>query len=304
MSTKVMFQGSLEPGERMPGPVFGVRTTVSITGSCSNCAILEFDAEMSQVQQGVPNLKRVSTQSLTTVERELICVEAPEDACGMQSHIVNTSGEKIRFGIELTVHTWAELEERRTGSAVRSLDASSPATAKAGIPDLKVWGDPDMLKLIAKASSESQGFMKTMKAVDLEGGVIVQFETQQRCYDSHGHRLIILEESLKGPITKESVQAENPGWVVHDIQYREGTEDSKPGYLISYTLKGTVWALSQSTCYIPNATIADTATDSERGVTERRVKVKPAAEAFAQAGEAFGQSLGKELSATAAQVFK
>ena len=52
--------------------------------------------------------------------------------------------------------------------------------AKANIPDLVVYGDGDTFRLLCKASSKSQGWMKSTKVCNVCGGCIVQVTTQQR----------------------------------------------------------------------------------------------------------------------------
>ena len=52
--------------------------------------------------------------------------------------------------------------------------------AKKKVPDLKVFGNGDLFELISKASSESEGWMKSTKAMAVVGGCIVQVTTQQR----------------------------------------------------------------------------------------------------------------------------
>ena len=45
------------------------------------------------------------------------------------------------------------------------------------------WGDGDTFKLISKASSESEGWMKSTKAMPAGSSVVVQVTTQQRNSD-------------------------------------------------------------------------------------------------------------------------
>lgn len=54
------------------------------------------------------------------------------------------------------------------------------ADAIAGTPDLKLQGDTDTWRCLCKASSESEGWMKSTKAMSLNGrGVVIQVTTQQ-----------------------------------------------------------------------------------------------------------------------------
>lgn len=60
------------------------------------------------------------------------------------------------------------------------LDISETKGAKANIPDLKIFGDGDTFQLICKASCISEGWMKSTKAMQIDGvGCVVQVTTQQ-----------------------------------------------------------------------------------------------------------------------------
>jgi hypothetical protein len=62
----------------------------------------------------------------------------------------------------------------------KQLDISDIKGAKANISDLKTFGDGDTFQLICKASSKSGGWMKSTKAMQINGfGCIVQVTTQQ-----------------------------------------------------------------------------------------------------------------------------
>ena len=48
------------------------------------------------------------------------------------------------------------------------------------VKDVQFWGDGDTFKLISKASSQSEGWMKSTKAMQIDGvGCVVQVTTQQ-----------------------------------------------------------------------------------------------------------------------------
>jgi hypothetical protein len=66
----------------------------------------------------------------------------------------------------------------------RTLTNTTLDGAKKKIPDLEVFGGDDW-KLLNKASSEEEGWMKTTKAYEIPGvGCLVQCETMQRNGDS------------------------------------------------------------------------------------------------------------------------
>ena len=61
----------------------------------------------------------------------------------------------------------------------KMLDISEVKGAKANISDLNVYGDGDTFALLCKASSQEQGWMKSTKAMEIEGvGCLVQVTTQ------------------------------------------------------------------------------------------------------------------------------
>ena len=62
----------------------------------------------------------------------------------------------------------------------KTLDNTTANQAKDQVKDIKFWGDGDTFKLISKASSENEGWMKSTKAMQIDGvGCVVQVTTQQ-----------------------------------------------------------------------------------------------------------------------------
>lgn len=63
----------------------------------------------------------------------------------------------------------------------KTLGITSATEAKEKISDLQLFGDGDTWVLISKASSQKEGWMKSTKAMQIDGvGCIVQVTTQQR----------------------------------------------------------------------------------------------------------------------------
>jgi hypothetical protein len=62
----------------------------------------------------------------------------------------------------------------------KSLHNSDINTAKKNVPDIQVFGDGDLWKLLSKASSEKEGWMKSTKVMQLSSGCLIQLTTQQR----------------------------------------------------------------------------------------------------------------------------
>lgn len=68
--------------------------------------------------------------------------------------------------------------------ADKTLDNTEFSGVEENVPNVQKFGDGDLFRLIAKAWSEAQGWMKSTKAMEIAGaGVIVQVTTQQRNHD-------------------------------------------------------------------------------------------------------------------------
>lgn len=64
--------------------------------------------------------------------------------------------------------------------ATKTLHNSDSSGAKQNVSDLKTYGDGDMFKLLCKASSKKEQWMKSTKAMEIAGvGCVVQVTTQQ-----------------------------------------------------------------------------------------------------------------------------
>jgi hypothetical protein len=67
----------------------------------------------------------------------------------------------------------------------KSLNNSDANGARKNVKDIKFYGDGDTFRLICKASSEAESWMKSTKAMDIPGaGCVVQITTQQRNPDN------------------------------------------------------------------------------------------------------------------------
>ena len=62
----------------------------------------------------------------------------------------------------------------------KALNNTSIDDVKKTTNDVKVFGNGDLFKLISKASSETQRWMKSTKAMDVPGGCVVQVTTEFR----------------------------------------------------------------------------------------------------------------------------
>ncbi len=70
--------------------------------------------------------------------------------------------------------------ERAAARQAKTLDAVNIEDVKSKVSDVQVYGNGDLFQLICKASSESQGWMKSTKALEVGNGCVVQVTTQQR----------------------------------------------------------------------------------------------------------------------------
>lgn len=61
----------------------------------------------------------------------------------------------------------------------KTLKNSDISGARQNVKDIQVVGDGDMFKLLCKAYSEEEGWMKSTKAMQTPHGCVVQVTTQQ-----------------------------------------------------------------------------------------------------------------------------
>ena len=62
----------------------------------------------------------------------------------------------------------------------KTLHNSTVSGARKNVSDIQFYGDGDTFRLICKASSKAEGWMKSTKAMEIPGaGCVVQVTTQQ-----------------------------------------------------------------------------------------------------------------------------
>lgn len=61
----------------------------------------------------------------------------------------------------------------------KTLNTSDINGARKVVKDIEVVGDGDLFQLLCKASSKTEGWMKSTKAMEVPGGCVVQVTTQQ-----------------------------------------------------------------------------------------------------------------------------
>ncbi len=66
----------------------------------------------------------------------------------------------------------------------KTLFNSDISGTRKNVPDVCIVGNGDSFKLLCKASSQSEGWMKSTKAMEIDGvGCLVQVTTQQKNQD-------------------------------------------------------------------------------------------------------------------------
>lgn len=75
---------------------------------------------------------------------------------------------------------WEEVGQSSVKIKQKTLGNTTANGAKKNVKDIQFWGDGDTFKLISKASSEAEGWMKSTKAMFVGTGCVVQVTTQQR----------------------------------------------------------------------------------------------------------------------------
>ena len=89
--------------------------------------------------------------------------------------IIGVKGEMYPCKIDIFNMTYS-----KEYNGTKSLHNTCANGAKKNVKDIVFWGDGDMFKLISKASSETEGWMKSTKAMQCGNAVVVQVTTQQR----------------------------------------------------------------------------------------------------------------------------
>jgi hypothetical protein len=65
----------------------------------------------------------------------------------------------------------------------KTLTNTDVSGAKQNVRDLQVFGNGDLFVLLSKASSQTEGWMKSTKAMQVPRGCVVQVTTHQRNHD-------------------------------------------------------------------------------------------------------------------------
>lgn len=63
-------------------------------------------------------------------------------------------------------------------AATKSLNNTDQSGCRDNVPDVDIFGE-DLFKLLSKASSAAEGWMKSTKAMETQNGCVIQVTTQQ-----------------------------------------------------------------------------------------------------------------------------
>ena len=155
------------------------------------------------IESKIVDVKYIHPDTVTT-----ICFLTLENGFGVYGHsacvsaenFVKEVGEKIAYdnafekiwvleGYLLKEKIYREMrtEDSRAvrekiasmGREEKALGNTDANGTKKNVSDVVFFGNGDMFKLLCKASSVKQGWMKSTKAMEVSGGCVVQVTTQQ-----------------------------------------------------------------------------------------------------------------------------
>jgi len=132
-----------------------------------------FEGHSVEVNGGCINTVINSEGDSVMTNKGYVCIkEASPESIGLALYIHDADLHII--GERYNAAEVEEVEEEKT------LDITDVKGAKKKISDIKVFGNGDLFQLIAKASSQGEGWMKSTKAMEVKGlGVTLQVSTQQ-----------------------------------------------------------------------------------------------------------------------------
>lgn len=133
------------------------------------------------------------------------------------------------------------------------MDNTTANQAKKNVSDLIIWGDGDTFKLICKASSKKEGWMKSTKAMEIPGiGCVVQVTTQQRNQTSYA-------PLIKNEAGEVEVETTGSGEVL--------------GMKIDYTKEANNYVIAEAVTFVPFAKIEETKDDDGNVISRKLVAI-------------------------------
>lgn len=133
----------------------------------------------------------------------------------------------------------------------KTLNISDMNSLMKKVSDVQTFGNPGMWKLICKASSEEEGWMRSTKAMEIPGvGCLVQISTQQENSEITGFGRYEDEESEED-ITPEDIEAENFDYDEPETEDGDGDEETVE------TTKNGSYALAEALTFVPGVRIVE-----------------------------------------------
>ena len=75
------------------------------------------------------------------------------------------------------------------GKTPKTLHNTDQDGARKNVKDIKIFGE-DLFVLLSKAASQSEGWMKSTKAMEVAGGCVVQVTTQQELWSHEKEEVV------------------------------------------------------------------------------------------------------------------
>lgn len=77
------------------------------------------------------------------------------------------------------VESKTETKSQEPSNNPKTVNVTDMQDLSNKVQDIEVFGDPGKWELLCKASSKSEGWMKSTKTMQLDNGLLVQVSTQQ-----------------------------------------------------------------------------------------------------------------------------
>ena len=132
---------------------------------CSESRLSSFEINGRKIEQINTDTYRIQT------------LEGYHDMTRDDMLIIGVKGEAYPCKIDIFEMTYVK---DLALQSQKSLHNTCSNGATKNVIDIVFWGDGDTFKLISKASSENEGFMKSTKAMKCGKDVVIQVTTQQK----------------------------------------------------------------------------------------------------------------------------
>lgn len=171
--------------------------------TCNESMLSSFEINGRKIEQINTDTYRIQT------------LEGYHDMTRDDMLIIGVKGEAYPCKIDIFEMTYVKDLALQSQKSLHNTDANG---AKKNVKDIVFWGNGDTFKLISKASSESESWMKSTKAMQAGESVVVQVTTQQQNIDgtySIAEALttvtnaIIVEHFTEGVVTSRTIEKRN-----------------------------------------------------------------------------------------------